>query len=98
LSVKAVPAILDRLEEKIRAVSQKVELLQQENKLLHDENNKLNKELKLREKLIRDMEDQRTLFSDQEDPSRVRPRKLEQTLDQYIKQVDQCIDMVKNIG
>jgi ElaB/YqjD/DUF883 family membrane-anchored ribosome-binding protein len=79
-------------------VSQKVELLQQENKLLHDENNKLNKELKLREKLIREMEDQRTLFSDQEDTAKVSSRKMEQTLDQYIKQVDQCIDMVKNIG
>lgn len=96
--MKAVPAILDRMEEKIRVVSQKVELLQQENKLLHDENHKLNKELKLREKLIREMEDQRTLFSDQEDTAKVSSRKMEQTLDQYIKQVDQCIDMVKNIG
>lgn len=51
--VKAVPVILDRLEEKIKTAAQKVELLRQENKLLHDENVKLNKELKLREKLIR---------------------------------------------
>lgn len=60
--VKAVPVILDRLEEKIKTAAQKVELLRQENKLLHDENVKLNKELKLREKLIRELEDQRNLF------------------------------------
>lgn len=96
--MKAVPAIIDRLEEKIKAVAQKVELLKHENKLLHDENNKLNKELKLREKIIREFEDQRNLFTAAEDSPRMSHRKLDHTLDQYIKQVDQCIDMVKNMG
>ncbi|MEP7269019.1 MAG: hypothetical protein ABI844_15475 [Saprospiraceae bacterium] len=96
--VKAIPAIIDRLEEKVRLVAQKVELLRQENKLLHDENNKLNKELKLREKIIREFEDQRNLFTAQNDSPQMSHRKLENTLDQYVKQVDQCIDLVKNLG
>lgn len=96
--MKAVPAIIDRLDEKIRAVAQKVELLKQENKLLHEENNKLNKELKLREKIIREFEDQRNLFTAVDDSPGMSHRKLEHTLDHYIKQVDQCIDMVKNMG
>ncbi len=96
--VKAVPVIIDRLEEKIKVVVQKVELLRQENKLLHEENNKLNKELKLREKLIRELEDHRNLFSGQDETPKVSHRKLDHTLDQYIRQVDQCIEMVKNIG
>ena len=73
-------------------------LLKQENKLLHDENNKLNKELKLREKIIREFEDQRNLFTAIDDSPGTSHRKLEHTLDHYIKQVDQCIDMVKNMG
>jgi FtsZ-binding cell division protein ZapB len=96
--MKAVPAIIERLDEKIRKVVQKVELLSQENKLLHEENHKLSKELKQREKIIRELEDQRNLFSAQDDPATVSHRKLEHTLDQYIKQVDQCIEMVKNMG
>jgi regulator of replication initiation timing len=98
LFVKAVPAIIDRLEDKIKIVVQKVELLRQENKLLHDENVKLNKELKLREKLIRELEDQRNLFSEQADSPKVSHKKVEHTLDQYIRQIDQCVEMVKNIG
>ncbi len=96
--MKAVPAIIDRLEEKIKTVAQKVELLKQENKLLHEENNKLNKELKLREKIIKEFENQRNLFSAIDDSPGMSHRKLEHTLDHYIKQVDQCIDMVKNMG
>ena len=96
--MKALPAIIDRLEEKVIKVSQKVELLRQENKLLHDENNRLNKEIKLREKFIKEFEDQRNLFTAVDDTPKVSHRKLEHTLDQYIKQVDQCIDMVKNMG
>ena len=96
--VKAVPVILDRLEEKIKTAAQKVELLRQENKLLHDENVKLNKELKLREKLIRELEDQRNLFSEYADSPKVSHRKVEHALYQYIRQVDQCVEMVKNIG
>ncbi len=96
--MKAVPAIIDQLEEKIKTVTQKVELLRQENKLLHEENEKMNKELKSREKLIRELEDQRNLFSGFATSPKVNQRKMAHTLDQYIKQVDQCIEMVSNLG
>ena len=53
---------------------------------------------KLREKLIRELEDQRNLFSEYADSPKVSHRKVEHALDQYIRQVDQCVEMVKNIG
>ena len=88
--VKAVPVILDRLEEKIKTAAQKVELLRQENKLLHGNAVALG--------MIGELEDQRNLFSEYADSPKVSHRKVEHALDQYIRQVDQCVEMVKNIG
>ena len=91
---------VDGIELKVRQLALKLERIQNEHSLLQEENKRLKKELFSQRQLVGDME--QNLLKTQKALSKKREedpegsQKLRKAIDQYILEIDKCIEWLQN--
>lgn len=91
---------LDHIELKIRQLLEELKLLRQENAILSKENNKLKAEQEAQHERIGELTErltnsQRALSQQRGDVSES-SQKLRKQIDQYITEIDKCIEWLQN--
>jgi len=89
---------ITNIEDKVRKLALKMERLQQENAALTEENRKLTNDLAARERKVGELNSK--MANGQNETGREQDsgisKKLRKEIDQYIKEIDKCIDWLQN--
>ncbi len=88
------------IEAKVRQLALKMERLQEENAVLTEENRKLTNELAARDQRVGELNSKLALSQSKEQHGGEQhsgsTKKLRKEIDQYIKEIDKCIDWLQN--
>lgn len=91
---------INNIEDKVRKLALKMERIQKENAALTEENRKLANELTAKTTVVSDLQSklangQQKIVTKVESDSGM-DKKLRKEIDQYIKEIDKCIDWLQN--
>jgi regulator of replication initiation timing len=91
---------LDNIEQKVRLLAEAITALRQQNTLLSNENNKLKADLEAQHERIGELTErltnsQQALAGQRGDDSESN-QKLRKQIDQYINEIDKCIEWLQN--
>lgn len=91
---------INNIEDKVRKLALKMERIQQENVALTEQNRKLVDELASKGTMVSDLQaklanGQQRIVTEVKKDSGVN-KKLRKEIDQYIKEIDKCIDWLQN--
>lgn len=91
---------LDHIELKIRQLLEELKWLRQENAILRKENNQLNADLETQHERIGELTERLTnsqrVLSQQRGDVSESSQKLRKQIDQYITEIDKCIEWLQN--
>jgi hypothetical protein len=96
----SVTDLFENIELKIKQLALKVERLEKENVSLKSENEKQKVELDLQKDAVSDLNEQlleaQMAVSSKKNEDREYSEQLKQQMDQYIKEIDKCIEWLHN--
>ena len=92
---------LENIEQKVRQLVEAITVLRQQNAILSKENNKLKADLEAQQERIGELTErltnsQQALAGQRGDDSESN-QKLRKQIDQYIKEIDKCIEWLQNV-